>query len=370
MDWELRQSEATFGDPYGLESFLYGLDQEFRPRADDPLRGFNFLQDARQMLDFSRKIERDLLTSGGPGTLYVGFQNDQKLIAESSRYRRLRQANIVIYGFGEGTPSARSAEGLDAWYRLERNHKRIENQWFLVAQAAHSVAFVGWEVSDDTIWGLHGISYPGKNFVGFVSDDSRVVTALVGHLEDIRSSITPETPDESGDLRTVLNDLHPRRVMLLADDGKRPFLNRALTVLASKAPIQGCELFLYDLTSASSLLSSTFYKKNEKIIQPLDAQSVRDTLNRGYLADSMDRFARMGANVNAVFPTILGFGDLAKWCKELQIDVVVVPVEFDRPSLSDRLSGYRISALSSKVSCAVVVDDPQHGAWLCKPLSS
>lgn len=90
MDWELRQSEATFGDPYGLESFLYGLDREFRPHGDDPLRGFNFLHDARQMLDFSRKIERELLTSGGPGALYVGFQNDQKLVAESQRYRRLR----------------------------------------------------------------------------------------------------------------------------------------------------------------------------------------------------------------------------------------------------------------------------------------
>lgn len=84
----------------------------------------------------------------------------------------------------------------------------------------------------------------------------------------------------------------------------------------------------------------------------------------------MDRFAKTGAKVNAVFPTSLGFGDLARWCKELQIDVVVVPVEFDRPSLSDRLSGYRIGALSSKVSCAVVVDDPRHGAWLCKPQST
>lgn len=138
-----------------------------------------------------------------------------------------------------------------------------------MTQAASSIAFVSWEVSDDAIWGLHGISYPGKKFVGFVSDDSRVVSALVGHFEDIRSSITPETPGESGDLRTVLNDLNPRRVILLADDGKRPFLNRALTVLASKAPIQGCELFLYDLTSSSSLLSPTFFRKNEKKSNPL-----------------------------------------------------------------------------------------------------
>ncbi|NIO12075.1 MAG: hypothetical protein GTO40_30265 [Deltaproteobacteria bacterium] len=370
MDWELRQSEATLTDPYGLESFLLGMDQEFRPRSASPLGGFTFLQDARQMLLFSRQIEKELLNAGGPGNLYVGFQNDQKLTVESKRYRRLMQAGITVCAFGEGIPSARDAEGLEGWYRLSPNHTMIENQWFLVTQVPQPIAFVGWEVSDESIWGLHGVTHPGKTFAGFVSEDPHVVGALVGHFEEVRASAKRETPGQSGDARTVINNLTPRRVMLLADDGKRPFLQRAVSALAGSAPIPGNEFFLYDLAAASYLLDPYPKESDEKQRhQPLTTQFVRDTVKRPYLADLMAKFEKAGSKVKGVLPTGVGFGDLAKWCGEIQVDVVVAPVEFAEPSLPDRLRGYRIENLASKVSCSVVVDDPNRGAWIYKEAS-
>ncbi len=62
MDWALRGSEASQGDPYGLAAFLRRLEQETAVPGEQ-LRGFTFLEDARQMLGYTRQIERALVAA-------------------------------------------------------------------------------------------------------------------------------------------------------------------------------------------------------------------------------------------------------------------------------------------------------------------
>ncbi len=360
MLWELVKTEATLQDPHGLESFIRGLDQEFRRGDSPPLEGFTFLYDAREMLSLSRQIENDI-RSARAGTLYVGFQNEAKLGPEADRYQRLGDAGVTVYAFGEGVPDTSAARGLTSWHSLEPHHARLENQWYLVADGAASAAFVGWEVSDDDVWGRYGVTHPDKKFAGFISDDTRVISALIAHFEELRSSQPAAQLRPPGALDSVLQELSPKRAMVLADDGKRSWVQSLLQALSLSSPLRDCAFYLYDLSAASYLIDPYPYQGEDQH-HPLSESFVRNALKREYLADRVLQLSGIGASAEAILPTGVGFKDLAKWCNELEVDVLLLPSYYLRARLIDRLRGNTFALVADSVRSQIVLYDETGGA--------
>jgi hypothetical protein len=149
--------------------------------GDSRLPGTRFTYDAREMLRATREIESSLQDGG---TLWVGFQDAPKLEHESARYAELTAAGATVVAFGTGQPVL--AEGVRVrWVSLVPSTTRLENQWFLVTTDPEPIAFVSWEVSDPQRFGVGGISAPDKRFVGFVTEDPRVIGELVSYLESV-----------------------------------------------------------------------------------------------------------------------------------------------------------------------------------------
>ncbi len=151
---------------------------------DPQLTGTRFTYDAREMLRATRDIEASL---AGGGRLWVGFQKAEKFDHETDRYRRLTDGGADVVAFGTGEPGPRSADGV-RWIALDPSTTLLENQWFLVTTEPEPIAFVSWEISDPDRFGEGGISAPDKRFVGFVTDDRRVIDLLVAHLDGVAAS--------------------------------------------------------------------------------------------------------------------------------------------------------------------------------------
>lgn len=360
MQWKLLETEATAQDPYGLSAFLLRLQAELKGVDGAPLAGFTFLKDARTMLQFTRQIENDLLDTHSRGPLFVGFQNAPKLDGEAARYRHLRSGGVVVYGFGEGQQSSDATDGLEAWYALQPNHRDLANQWFLVSLEPAPITFVGWEVSDESVWGKGKLSAPGKMFVGFVSDDRRVAEAVCAHLDTVRAQVTPVRADPRG-LRRLLNEASARRVLLMVDDGRRKFLQRGLQRLSETNFGGAYEFFLYDL-SAESYLVNPYPDDEPKRRQPLDARQLRQSFGRAYLAGLIEQLAARQVTARAILPYGVGFAHLAEWCAHEQIDTIIIPSEYLRPSLVERLRGYRFELLQENFRGTIIVEDDGEGA--------
>ncbi len=153
--------------------------------GDSHLPGTRFTYDAREMLRATREIESSV---HGGGKLWVGFQNASKLDHEATRYADLAASGAEIVAFGTGRPGLPPEVAL-RWIEVEPSTVDLENQWFLVSTAPDPIAFVSWEVSEPAQFGIGGISAPDKEFVGFVTDDSRVISALVSHLDSAAADV-------------------------------------------------------------------------------------------------------------------------------------------------------------------------------------
>ncbi|MEO8457765.1 MAG: DICT sensory domain-containing protein [Chloroflexota bacterium] len=357
------KDEVNAVDIHGIGAFVKRFEEAVS-YGEEPLTGFTFLHNAKLMLSFTREIEQDILHAQTTGPLYVGFQNALKLEAEAERYRRLKSIGVTVYGFGEGDPARSGAEGLAQWKPLEANHALLENQWFLVSTTPKPIAFVGWEVSAEEIWGKGGISAPSKAFAGFVSGDERVVGAIVAHLNDVRlgRSRDESPPDDS--LLAIIKDAHPRRIVALVDEGQRPFLKRALSQIAEAAGETGAELYLYDLAAASYLVHPVPHQ-GERWKRPYAASALRLGLGRAELANLIDAASTKVPVVKGILPEKVGLSHLAEWCLTEDIDTVVVPAEFTRPSLIERLQGLSLEALvNHSVGVTIIVEDPLRGPWV------
>jgi hypothetical protein len=362
IDWRLKNSEVNPVDTHGIGGFLKRLEMAAAP-GERSLKGFRFLQDAAEMLRFTREIEREITNSGAGGPLYVGFQNAAKLEKEAGRYRRMRANGVTVYGFGEGEPPNEWADGLADWTALEPDYSLLQNQWLLVTPTPNPIAFVGWEVSPDELWGRGGISSAGKAFAGFVSDDARAVAVIVDHLEDVRlGRDSSKSPD--GQIADLISDLRPRRIVALTDEGGRPFLKRALPKIAEAGGQTGADIYLYDL-SAASYLVSPYPDDDDRWHKPQTSQALRRALGRPALADEVEAASSGGAKVKGILPYKIGFGHLLEWCAKEAIDTVVVPVEFTQPSLIERLQGISLQTLTEqKSNVTIIVDDPVRGPWM------
>ena len=97
--------ERSEQDPHGLQAFLQRLEQNL---GGGPITGFTFLQDAREMLVFSRKIESATLLSQARALLYVGFQTAAKLDGEWERYSTFSSTAQSPTASAPMSPSRRS----------------------------------------------------------------------------------------------------------------------------------------------------------------------------------------------------------------------------------------------------------------------
>lgn len=180
MDWR-RHPQDDVNDPDGLDDLLHRAQRDL---GGPPLTGTVFLQDAREMLRSTREIEA--VARGAEGTLYVGFQAARKLDGERTVYLDLVDKGTRVFGFGVGIPQDPPA-GLH-WTALEEDRTALENQWYCVMQDPEPVAFVGFEVTPGAQYASGDAGDEGKRWKGFVSDDPRVVDALVTHLRAVSSS--------------------------------------------------------------------------------------------------------------------------------------------------------------------------------------
>ena len=368
MDWRLSESEAAAAGSIGIAAFIDRLQVQLR-NGGDPIEGFSFLSDAREMLRISREFEAEWMAGPAPSAVYVGFQNHEKFELESDRYGEIKRRGVSVYAFGEGQPEG-VQRGATTWFSLPTDRRNLENQWYLVARTPEPVAFVGWEVSDDSLWGQHGATYPDKRFAGFVSQDPRVVLAITSHLDTVRASNRPGSiSDEAsgdGSLRDVLSGMAPRRLGLLVDDGKRSAVTRVLNSIVSAGPIPNCDLYLYDLASASYLVDP--YPRSDDR-RPLEAAYVRSAVGRPYLAARMEQIHADG-NVFAILPTGVGFDDLGEWSDRLGLDAVVIPGEYEHAGLMDRLRGYTLDVLRSSTGASVVISPPAGAPHLLRSLAT
>ncbi|MEO6351080.1 MAG: DICT sensory domain-containing protein [Candidatus Limnocylindrales bacterium] len=174
MDWTYPSTGA--GDRFGGIGTI--AERLIQDTSDRHLMGTRFTYDFREMLRATREIEASVATGGD---LWVGFQNAGKMDLEASRYARITSAGTKVVAFGTGDPNLPGTVGL-RWVTLEPSTDRLENQWFLVTTNPEPIAFVSWEVSDPAMFGKGGISNPEKQFVGFVTDEPRVIESLINHL--------------------------------------------------------------------------------------------------------------------------------------------------------------------------------------------
>ena len=368
MDWKLTEAEAAAIGSSGIATFLDRLQGQLR-NGGDPIQGFSFLCDAREMLRISREIEAGWKTRPAPSSVYVGFQNQQKFQLETDRYNQIGRRGVSVYAFGEGQPESPQS-GAITWFSLPPGRRNLENQWYLVARTPEPVAFMAWEVSDDSLWGQYGATHPDKRFVGFVSEDPRVVLAITSHLDVVRASNRPGSisgqTSGDGSLQDAVSGMAPHRLGLLIDDGKRPAVTRVLGAITSAGPIPNCDLYLYDLASASYLVDP--YPRSDDR-HPLEAAYVRNAIGRPYLADRMEQIPADG-NVFAILPTGVGFGDLGEWSNRLELDGVVIPSEYEHAGLIDRLRGYTLDALRFATTASVVISSPTGAARLLPSLAN
>ncbi len=177
MDWTYPPTEPE-RRAQGIAEIADRLVREL----DDPrLGGTRFTYDAREMLAATREIEA---TVESGGSLWVGFQRAAKLELEKERYARLTSGSARVVAFGTGRPELSDDVRL-RWVEVPATTDRLENQWFLVSTDPEPIAFVSWEVSGPERFGEGGISAADKRFVGFVTDDRRVIDALVAHLDAV-----------------------------------------------------------------------------------------------------------------------------------------------------------------------------------------
>lgn len=222
------------------------------------------------------------------------------------------------------------------------------------------LAFVGWEVSDESMWGAGGITAPGKQFVGFVSDDLRVVQAFIRYLDQVREA-TKAAAGEPRGLRQVLREANSRRVLILVDDGKRAFLKRGLDRLMEAGLPKEINAFLYDLSAESYLVNP--YPEGTSEHRAMKAQELRQSFGRAHLADLIEKLETDGFRAYGILPWGVGFGHLADWCLREKIDTVIMPSEYTRPSLIDQLKGYQLDVLRSKIDGRIILEDADRGAW-------
>ena len=147
FNWKLSK-ELPEKEENGVRELVLRMDQSLRSNGL-PIEGFEFIHSTKKMLEITREIEDEIKKSPRDVTLYVGFQNIDKLDKEINRYKELRSMGIKINAFGMNEASEIYSGAIDNWTKINESPENVENQWFLVVENPSPIAFVGWEISDE-----------------------------------------------------------------------------------------------------------------------------------------------------------------------------------------------------------------------------
>ena len=357
MEWTIKDSDILLRDFSGVEGLIERMDQELRV-GGTPIEGFRFLSDASEMLDFSREIEKEIREFPMGADLYVGFQTSDRLFQESARYRRLVRAGVRVAAFGQ-CPLETPPEELEGiWTPLPQDTRALENQWFLVSSHPAPIAFIGWETSPDRLFGMGGISTPGKQFRGFITNDCRVVHTIIAHLESVRARAARQF---DLDQKRAL-----RRVMAVTSLDDTPEYAAVRLCASGLATPSGGEVVLFEISAASYLVSPYPEENRRQWVRTLGEAELR-RLGRSPVARQMEAIRTRGAGALAVLPTAHGFKHLAEWAEREDADMILIPVSLVNPGLFDRLRGYSLKTLLEHTTRPVMVVYPDGSTWRANP---
>ena len=357
MNWTISDKDILLRDFSGVEGLIERMDKELRG-GGTPIEGFRFLSDAVEMLDFSREIEREIRDNPTGADLYVGFQTAEKLTGEAKRYRRLARAGVRVMAFGQ-CPIEEAPEGLEGvWTPLPRDTRSLENQWFLVSSHPAPIAFVGWETSPDKMFGMGGISAPGKKFRGFITNDCRVVHAIIAHLESVRARVARGA--ECGGEGVV------QRVLAVTSLDDAPEYAAVRSCASGLAAADGGEVVLFEISAASYLVSPYPEENRRQWIRTLGEPELR-RLGRSQVAKQMEAIRGRGAGAQAILPTAHGFRHLAEWAEREDADLILIPATLVNPGLFERLRGYSLKTLLEHTKRPVLVVYPDGSTWKANP---
>jgi hypothetical protein len=186
MDWD-RMMSGPDGQA-GVAGVLARLQAEL---GGGPLTGTRIVASSREMLRASREIEAAAGSDGAGAELWVGFQRAGRLQEEAGRYRALGASGVQVHAFGHGRP-APPVPGV-AWHELALDRTALVNQWFVAAPAPVGVVLAAFETSPGS-FGVGPAGDPRRSFAGFVSDDPRVVGAVVGAVARHGEGLAPSPP--------------------------------------------------------------------------------------------------------------------------------------------------------------------------------
>lgn len=187
---EWRRDARGLGDA-GVTALLASVQAKL---GGPPLAGTRFLFDGPEMLARARDIERSV--RGRRTTLFVGFQRAEQAERSRDRYERLASGGVSVVAFGVGEPAP--PIGGIRWVEVPLDQDELVNQWFLVTRAPAPIVLVGFETSPAERFGRGPAGSADRSWAAFVSDDPRLVDALIRALEAIVGGAAAGGVDRSG----------------------------------------------------------------------------------------------------------------------------------------------------------------------------
>lgn len=224
-----------------------------------------------------------------------------------------------------------------------------------MSDAPEPVAFVSWELGDPALFGIGGAATPGKRFVGFVSDDPRVVEELIaaldsgggrGGLQGPQGVRAPVPTSSVGDLLSKVRSLDPSgsgagegAVVVPVGRGDAQALALALALAAK----EGRHVVFVDRGAEGVLASPYGDWRGDDANRPnpdrlFDVDLARRE-GRSEAIVALEAATALGVEAGAWFPTAAGGAGLAEALRRFGGSMLVVPSSARRPSFAERLRG-------------------------------
>jgi hypothetical protein len=361
MDWTYPRGAG----PEGIYEIGRRLAQHIGRLPD----ATTFTNDARDMLRITRRVEA--VAEGG--RLLVGFQNAGKLELERERYERLVAAGTDIVAFGSGA-LGKPISGLE-YRELRPDTNRLVNNWFLVTDDPERVGFVSWEIGDPAAFGVGGAATPGKEFVGFITDDPLVVAELASVLSvQARPRPAPRGPgsmagtdrpdprdqaliDAVSQTSSSPTGAGPGAVVVAMG---RDQSDRAFRVATAIARDERRPLVIVDRSSESIFGTPYNDLRGDDDYRPrpdrLFGANIARREGRGSTARALEAASALGVEAGAWFPTRSGADGLAEAVKRFSGGLLVLPEAVRRPSVAERIRGMNLETLH-RIGVPIIIAD-------------
>jgi hypothetical protein len=234
---------------------------------------------------------------------------------------------------------------------------------------------VSWEISDELLFGKGGAATPGKQFVGFISDDPLVVGELVRVVSAIpgippspdvspRRAATPEYDARTNELLASLESVVTTKtgapegavVVPLRRDDDGPAIRLAIAIARDEKR----SLVLVDRTAESIFGSPYNDLRGDDDYRPrpdrLFDVFVARREGRNVTAAAIGAATSLGVSAGGWFPTTSGADGIREALRRFSGSLLVVPASTRNPSIAERIRGMSIEGLE-KLGVPVVVAD-------------